>query len=372
MHLVAAGFLERGALFRQVFFRNRVHLVQRHDLGLFGQAFAVSFQFGPDSLVGLPHRIAGAVNQRQDGGAAFGMTQKAVAQTDTFMRAFDKTGKIGQHEIGLVHFHHAQLRFQGGEGIVGDLGPRRRHARQESGLAGIGHADQAGIGDQLQLEDEDAFFRRLPRQREVRRLVGRALEMIVAEAAIAALQQAEALAHRGHVHDQRLAVFFIDLGADRNLHDGVVAALAGHHLAQAALPALGFHMLLEAVVDQGVEIVHGLGDHVAPAAAIAAIGAAIFDELLAAERNAAVPAGAGLGIDLGDIQKAHQFVPLVTWPAFTGQVPSQAACFRRKSVRVNSMSWQRIAIPRARDSRMAEPLWRAPSLARTWPEAGLS
>ena len=64
-------------------------------------------------------------------------------------------------------------------------------------------------------------------------------------------------------------------------------------------------MLLEAVVDQGVEILHRFGPDIAAAAAIAAIGSAIFDELLAPERDAAVTAGAGLDIDLGDVEKFH-------------------------------------------------------------------
>ena len=64
-------------------------------------------------------------------------------------------------------------------------------------------------------------------------------------------------------------------------------------------------MLLEAVVDQGVEIFHRFGNHIAAAPAIAAIRSAIFDELLAPERDAAVAAGTGLGIDLGNVEKAH-------------------------------------------------------------------
>ena len=62
---------------------------------------------------------------------------------------------------------------------------------------------------------------------------------------------------------------------------------------------------------------------------------------------------------LGYIEKAHLSV-------------LQAACFRRKSARVNSISWHNTLTPRARLSRNLLPLWRAPSLAKTWPEAGLS
>src|SRR6185437_916960 len=110
---------------------------------------------------------------------------------------------------------------------------------------------------------------------------------------------------RGHVDDQGFAVFLIDLGADRHLHHRVGAAGAGHHLALAAFAAFGLHMLLEAVVDQGVEIFDRFGNHVAAAPAVTAVRAAILDELLAPERDAAVAASSAGGIDLGDIEKAH-------------------------------------------------------------------
>ena len=107
------------------------------------------------------------------------------------------------------------------------------------------------------------------------------------------------------VGDQGLAVFFIDLRAGRHFHHRVVAIGAGHHLALAAFAILGLHMLLEAVVDQGVEIVHRLDPDIAAPAAIAAIRPAIFDEFLAPERDAAIAASAAGSIDLGDIEKFH-------------------------------------------------------------------
>ena len=64
-------------------------------------------------------------------------------------------------------------------------------------------------------------------------------------------------------------------------------------------------MLLVAVVDQRVEAVDRLDDHVAAFAAVAALGPAEFDELLAPERDAAVAAGAGRDIDLGFVEEFH-------------------------------------------------------------------
>src|SRR6186713_1908902 len=129
--------------------------------------------------------------------------------------------------------------------------------------------------------------------------------MIIAETAIAALEQAIALPRYGHIDDQTLAVFLIDFGSDRHLHDRIGAAGAGHHLAFAAFTALGLHMLLETVVDQGVEIFHRLRDHIAAAPAVTAIGPAIFDKFLTSKGDAAVATGSAGCIHLCDVEKLH-------------------------------------------------------------------
>ena len=74
----------------------------------------------------------------QDRAAAFGMAKEFVAQSDALMRAFDQARKVGQHEIGRVHAHHTQLRHQRGEGIIGDLGPRRDTRERNVDLPALG------------------------------------------------------------------------------------------------------------------------------------------------------------------------------------------------------------------------------------------
>ena len=87
-------------------------------------------------------------------------------------------------------------------------------------------------------------------------------------------------------------------------HD-VVAVGAVAVLAHAVAAVLGLEVLLVAIVDQRVEAVDRFDDHVAAAAAVAAVRPAELDELLAPERHAAVPAVAGADIDLGLIEKFH-------------------------------------------------------------------
>ena len=64
-------------------------------------------------------------------------------------------------------------------------------------------------------------------------------------------------------------------------------------------------MLGVAEVDQRVEAGDRLEDDVAALAAVAAVGAAIFDELLAPEADRAGAAGAGADEDLGLVEKMH-------------------------------------------------------------------
>ena len=54
----------------------------------------------------------------------------------------------------LAGLHHAQVRHQGGERVVGDLRLGRRDDRDQRRLAGRREADQPDVGDALELEDD--------------------------------------------------------------------------------------------------------------------------------------------------------------------------------------------------------------------------
>src|SRR5438477_8797768 len=64
-------------------------------------------------------------------------------------------------------------------------------------------------------------------------------------------------------------------------------------------------MLGVAEVDQRIEAGHRLEDDVAAVAAVAAVGSAEFDELLAPERDRAGAAGAGADENLGLVEEMH-------------------------------------------------------------------
>src|SRR6202000_3038721 len=104
-----------------------------------------------------------------------------------------------------------------------------------------------------------------------RPLVGGAFEKRVAETAIAAFEQTNALSDFRQIGDQCFAILFIDLCSGWHLHHGVFTIGAGPDFAFAAFAILGFHMLLKTVIDQRVEIIDRLDPDIAAAPAIAAI-----------------------------------------------------------------------------------------------------
>src|SRR5262249_35806548 len=109
----------------------------------------------------------------------------------------------------------------------------------------------------------------------------------------------------GKIDNQRLAIFFVDLRTNRHLQDDVLAVGSGAVLAHAVTTALGLEVLPIAVIDQRIEAVDRLYHHVATFAAVATVRSAEFNEFLAPERNAAVPARAGRNIDLGFVEEFH-------------------------------------------------------------------
>ena len=128
---------------------HRVDLVQRDDLDLLRKLSAIGIELAPHRLVGLAGMLARRVDQMQQHAAAFDMAQKSVAEAGAFMRALDQARNVRQHEFAAVGIHHAKLRMQRGERVIGDLRLGGADLRKQGRLAGIGQADQAGIRDQL-------------------------------------------------------------------------------------------------------------------------------------------------------------------------------------------------------------------------------
>ena len=109
----------------------------------------------------------------------------------------------------------------------------------------------------------------------------------------------------GEVGDDLLGIEVVEHRADRHAQDDIVATGAILVGAAAVFTALADEFAGVAVVDQGIDVAVGDGIDAAAAAAIAAIGAAHGNVLLAAERRRAVAAIAGFYVYLGFVDKLH-------------------------------------------------------------------
>src|SRR5690606_26172198 len=136
-------------------------------------------------------------------------------------------------------------------------------------------------------------------------LVGRRLEVGIAEATIAPARNPRALAGLGHVRDERLTVLGQNLGSGRHLDDAVVTAGAGAIAAHAGNAVLGLEVLLIAKVDQRVQVLDALDPDVAALAAVTPVRTTELDELLAPETDASGPAIPGADIDFGLVEELH-------------------------------------------------------------------
>src|SRR5437899_8015893 len=246
-----------------------------------------------------------AVDEMQENAAALDVAEETVAESRAFMRTLDQARNIGEDELAAVDLDHAELGMQRRERVVGDLRLGRAHRREEGRLARVGQPDNARVRNQLQAQPDRELLAGLAGIGMARRTVGRTLEMGVAEAALAAARDHRPLSYIREVCEQGLTVLLVDLRAGRHLQHDIVAACAVAVFAHAAAAVLGLEMLLVAVVDECVEPVDRLHDHVAALAAVAAVRPAELDEFLAPERHAAVPAGARADIHLGFIEEFH-------------------------------------------------------------------
>ena len=202
-----------------------------------------------------------------------------------------------------IELDDAELRLERGEGVVGDLRPGGGDGAEQGALAGVGHADEADIGDEFEFELEAALLAFGAGLGVARGLVGGGWEVPVAAAALAAAGDDDALAGLVEVGQEDAVLGVVDERAGRDGDDEVLAVLAVHLLAHGRLAALGVPVVLAGEIEEGVFVRVGEEDDAAAVAAVAAIGAALGDVLFAAERDAARAAVTGLYVDLGFVNK---------------------------------------------------------------------
>jgi hypothetical protein len=189
----------------------------------------------------------------------------------------------------VVDPHHAEVGHERGERVVGDLRLGGRQHRDQRGLAGRREADQADVGDALELQDDVEALPRLAELREAGRpALGGGQGRVAATAPAAARDlDGRTRAHQvgddltlGRLHDRAVGHLDHEVGAL-----GAVAVGAG-----AALAVLGLDVRPVVEVQKRVRLRVDHQGHAAPVAAVAPVGTAERLELLPVDGDAAVPA----------------------------------------------------------------------------------
>lgn len=249
----------------------------------------------------------GDVDEVDEEVGALDVAEEAVAESGALVRALDEAGNVGDDEGFLIGSfadgNDAEVGLECGEGVVGDFGFGRRDARDEGGLADVGVADDADIGEDLELEAEGELFAGVAHFMLARSLVGGRGEVLVAAAAAAGAGDDDALVGMLEVVDEVAGFLVVDHCADGDLEDDVVSVATGAVGTHAVLAALGAMERVVAEVHEGVVALGGFHDDVAAAAAVSTGGAATRNEFFSAEGHTAVTTVTGFDPDFGFVDK---------------------------------------------------------------------
>ena len=125
-----------------------------------GQGGTVHLQLAADGLI-VGNRIAAVAGKRLDQmdehTGTLDVAQELVAQADAAVCPLDEARQIGQDENPFAaESDQTEVGVLGRERIVGDFRLRMAEAAEEGRFAGVGQTDEAGVGDDLQFQDEPA------------------------------------------------------------------------------------------------------------------------------------------------------------------------------------------------------------------------
>src|SRR5262249_13652366 len=133
----------------------------------------------------------GRVHHVYEDGAALDVPQELQAQPLAGGRARDQARHVGDHERVAVDLNDAEVGYQRGERVVGNLGPGGGHGRDQRRLAGRREAHQPDVGDALEFEHHLQHLARLTQLGEARRAAASIGERRVATPAPATLRDLE-------------------------------------------------------------------------------------------------------------------------------------------------------------------------------------
>ena len=186
-------------------------------------------------------RSVGDIDQMDDNTSTLNVFQELNAETGAEMGTFDEAGEIGDGEglfMGpLSHLDDAEIGFEGGECIVGDLGPGGGESRDQSRFADVGIADQAGVSEETEFQAKMPLFSGAAKLVLPRSLVRAGGEVLITASAASTTSNDDGFVGAGEVVDQLASILIVDKSSYRNLEEKGVASMAGHVGAHAVLAA---------------------------------------------------------------------------------------------------------------------------------------
>ncbi len=236
------------------------------------------------------------------------MAQEGMAEAGAAARSLDEAGHVGDRRspfVVVAEIHDPEVRFERGERVVRDLGRRGGDRGEDRRLARVGQPDEPDVGDQPELQADPALGARLTLLGVLRRLVGRGLEVRVAEPAATAAGDHRALADRDQVRHERAGLVVVDRRAGRHVEDQVVAGPTVPSRLRSAATRRRAEVVPMIEVAQGR--LAGIDPKVdrPPATAVAAVGTAARNVRLLAEGRGPVTTIAGADPDLHAVEE-HQ------------------------------------------------------------------
>ena len=127
----AAGLLQCFSCFGALFFVQCVDLVQNRYARFGVQPGPIRFKFIDNGPIVFGNCLRCSIDQVQQDGASFDMTEKQVSQSTPFRGAFDKARNVSYDKLGIIDAYDAKIWVQCCEWIVGNLWSRIRRGRQK-------------------------------------------------------------------------------------------------------------------------------------------------------------------------------------------------------------------------------------------------
>ncbi len=139
---------------------------EARTLEQFGLVAAQFPQQNAKLVLGAMFGLGIEIEQDHQHPGSLNVAEETVPQALALGRTLDQSGDVGHDELGAIAHatdpHDSEMRHQGRERVVGDLGLGRRHSRDQGGLACVGKPHQGHVGHELELHIEPALLALLP------------------------------------------------------------------------------------------------------------------------------------------------------------------------------------------------------------------